>query len=54
MVGPMDGEIARLRLADLANEANRARLERLAVRHQEGAHQRRPAILRRLRSILFA
>jgi hypothetical protein len=52
MVGPINGEIARLRLADLEDEANRARLERLAVRHQEGAHERRPAILRRLRKIL--
>ena len=54
MVGPMNGEIARLRLADLEAEANRARLERLAARHQEGCatHARRPAILRGLRKLL--
>lgn len=53
MVGPINGEIARLRLADLEAEANRARSERLAARHQEDcAHQGRPAFLRRLRTIL--
>jgi hypothetical protein len=54
MLGPINGEIARLRLADLADEANRAGLERLAARHQEGCatRERRPAILRRLRRIL--
>ena len=54
MVGPINGEIARLRLADLEAEANRAGFERLAARHQEASatHERRPAILRRLRKIL--
>ena len=54
MMGPISGEIARLRLADLADEAKRAGSQRLAARHQEGCgtHERRPAILRRLRTIL--
>lgn len=54
MVGPINGEIARLGLADLEAEANRARDERLAARHREshGTHERHPAILRRLRMIL--
>jgi hypothetical protein len=54
MVGPINGEIARLRLADLEDEANRARFERLAARHQEGCatHPRRPAIRGRLRKLL--
>ena len=54
MIGPINGEIARLRLADLADEANRARAQRLAVRHQEdgATRERRPAILRRIRKIL--
>ena len=53
MIGLINGEIARLRLADLADEANRAR-ERQATRHQEDctARERRPAILRRIRKIL--
>jgi hypothetical protein len=54
MVGPINGEIARLRLADLEAEANRARSERLAARHRDdcGTHARRPAFLSRLRKIL--
>ena len=53
MVGPITGEIARLRLVDLENEAKSARHERLAIRHQEGcAHDRRPAFLRRISKIL--
>ena len=52
MVGPINGEIARLRLVDLENEAKSARHQRLAIRHQEGCAHQRPAILSRLRKIL--
>ena len=54
MMGPINGEIARLRLADLADEAKRAGSQRLAVRHRDdcATHERRPAFLRRLRTIL--
>lgn len=51
MVGPINGEIARLHIADLRNEACHARLERLAARHQEAreTRPRRPALRGRLR-----
>jgi hypothetical protein len=51
MVGPMGGEIARLRVADLEDEACRDRRERLALRHGgDGATRpRRLAIFRRIR-----
>ena len=51
MIGPMSEEVARLRVADLEDEACRARLERLALRHgDDGATRpRRRAIFRRIR-----
>jgi hypothetical protein len=51
MLGPINGEIARLRVAELEEQACRARRERRAARHQEARemHPRRAAILGRLR-----